>query len=86
MNDQELKNLFKSMKYETPTQIEVARWKKIVRQELLNKTPNEWARLAVACLVGILIGATAFKNKNEQTESENLSNDATIERVYVNLQ
>lgn len=84
MTDQELKNLFKSMKYGEPTEIEVARWKKVSRQIINSQTPGEWARLAVACLLGIVIGATAFKETNKK--NENMNEDATIERIYVNTQ
>lgn len=84
MNDQDLKNLFKSMKHGEPSEMEVARWKKVVRETLRSRSPGEWTRLAVACLIGIVIGATAFPKKNK--ESENFTDDATIERVYINLQ
>jgi len=84
MKDQDLKNLFKSMKHGEPSEIEVARWKKIVRETVRSRSPEEWTRLAVACLLGVLIGATAFRAK--PTPPENFTEDATIERVYVNLQ
>ncbi len=86
MNDQELKNMFKSMKHGEPSEIQIARWKKIVRQQLVDRSPWEWTRLAVACLVGVVIGATAFNSGKNKTASENISEDATIERVYVNLE
>ena len=85
MNDQELKNIFKSMKHGEPSEIEVARWKKRVQNELKKRTPNEWARLAVACLIGVIIGAAAFKDHDHKPDSENLSADATFEMVHVNL-
>ena len=84
MNDQEFKNLFKSMKHGEPSEIEIARWKKVVREAIRSRSPGEWTRLAVACLVGVVIGATVFHGKNEKTE--NMTDDATIERVYINLQ
>jgi hypothetical protein len=85
MNDDDLKKLFKSAKYQQPSPLEMARWKKVVRSEVLNRTPGEWTRLAVACLVGVLIGAAAFKSPVSKEHEENFSDDATIERVYVNL-
>ncbi len=85
MKDQELKNMFKSMKHEGPSEVEVARWKRVVRQKLKSRTPNEWARLAAACLIGVVIGATAFKGSPHKPEIENFSDDATIEMVHVNL-
>lgn len=86
MNDQELKKLFKAMNHGEPSQMEVARWKKAVRAAVRLQTPSEWARLAVACLIGMVIGATAFHDKAGKTEkTENFAEDATIERVHVNL-
>ncbi|MEZ0391808.1 MAG: hypothetical protein ACAH59_06305 [Pseudobdellovibrionaceae bacterium] len=86
MNDQELKNLFKSMDHGKPSEIEVARWKRFLRQEFQSRTPREWARLAVACLIGVIIGATAFYGRKQQTsDSDFSSEDATIEMIHVNL-
>lgn len=85
MNDQDFKNLFKSMKYAEPTELEQARWKKIVRRELLERTPSEWARIAVACLIGFVLGAAIFKTPENSIQVENSNVDATIERVYINL-
>ncbi len=84
MNDQDLKKLFKSMKHEEPSKHELSRWKKVVRREL-DRTPGEWARLAAACLVGILIGATAFTGGKYSSE-EKVNENATIERVHINLE
>jgi hypothetical protein len=83
MNDNEFKKLFKSQTYEQPSELHVARWKKIVRREL-DRTPSEWARLAVACAIGVVIGASAFGVKKEKIEY--VDDDATIERVHVNLE
>jgi hypothetical protein len=87
MNDNELKELFKSQDYGTPKAIEIARWKKIVRREL-DRTPAEWMRLAVACAIGVVIGATAFKSgeTNHEIVTKKFDDDATIERVHVNLE
>lgn len=86
MNDQELKELFKSMKYNEPTPLEIARWKRVVRNTINSRSPGEWTRLAVACLVGVLIGATLFRGSEPKFEAKkNLDEDATIESVYVNL-
>lgn len=85
MKDQDLKNMFKSMKHGEPSEIEIARWKKVLRREIKDRTPSEWARLAVACLIGVVIGATAFKGTAPKSNSENFSDDATIEMVHVNL-
>jgi hypothetical protein len=82
MNDQDFKKLFKETKFEQPTELHISRWKKVVRREL-DRTPGEWARLAAACLIGIVIGASAFKGGSQGSE-ENLVEDATIERVHIN--
>jgi RNA polymerase sigma-70 factor (ECF subfamily) len=86
MNDQELKNLFKQMNHGAPSELQVATWKRRLRQEFKNKTPGEWTRLAVACLIGIMIGATAFQHGKNDAAEKNNAEDATIERIYVNLQ
>lgn len=84
MNDNDLKKLFREMKHGEPSEIEVARWKRVVRRELLERTPSEWMRLSVACLLGFLIGAACFKSGSAHVE-QNDDRDATIERVYVNI-
>lgn len=86
MKDQELKNMFKSMKHGEPSEIEVARWKRVIQQELRNRTSSEWARLAAACLIGVIIGATVFKNGPQKSDAENSSYNATIEMIHVNLE
>lgn len=83
MNDNDFKKLFKSQNYEQPSPLEMARWKKIVRREL-DRTPSEWARLAVACAIGVVIGASAFGAREKKIEY--VDDDATIERVHVNLE
>ncbi|MES2963943.1 MAG: hypothetical protein V4760_08635 [Bdellovibrionota bacterium] len=83
MKDDDFKKLFQSQAYGQPTEIEVARWKKIVRREL-DRTPSEWARLAVACAIGVVIGASAFGAREEKID--HADDDATIERVHVNLE
>ncbi|MEK7356171.1 MAG: hypothetical protein AAB250_06955 [Bdellovibrionota bacterium] len=88
MNDDELKKLFKSQDYGRPPEIEMARWKKIVAREL-DRTPSEWMRLAVACAIGVVIGATAFKSGEKHETARNYDSDesvATVERVHVNLE
>lgn len=85
MNDQELKNLFKSMKYGESSEIEVARWKKVVLQQLNDRRPKEWMRLAAACLIGVVIGATAFNGQKNERNTETIADDATIEQIHVNL-
>ena len=83
MNDDDFKKLFKAQNYEQPSALQVARWKKVVRREL-DRTPSEWARLAVACAIGVVIGASAFGAREEKIEY--VDDDATIERVHVNLE
>jgi hypothetical protein len=85
MNDEHLKKLFREMKYGEPSEIEVARWKRVVRRELLDRSPSEWLRLAVACVIGIVIGAAIFRS-GPRSEQKNDDRDSTIERVYVNIQ
>lgn len=84
MNDQDLRDLFKNMKHGEPTPLEIARWKKTVRA-YLPKNRGEWTRLIAACLIGVVIGAAAFRGKNHSADQENNADDATIERIYINL-
>lgn len=86
MNDEQLKALFKSIKYEAPSELEIARWRRIVRREITDRSSGEWLRLVAACLIGILVGATTFKKEHTEFAANNIPTDATIERVYVNLQ
>lgn len=84
MNDQDFKNLFKSMQHGEPSTIQIEHWKNVVQAIVRNRSRGEWTRLVAACLIGVIIGATAFRGHEQ--EAKNLNEDATIEQVHINLQ
>jgi hypothetical protein len=88
MNDQDFKNLFKSVDHGQPTEFELAKWKRSIRGNIRERKPSEWIRLAAACVVGFLIGAATVKGLGHQNKSEQIiaDNDATIEAISVNIQ
>jgi hypothetical protein len=68
----------------------MARWKKIIHHHLRisDRTPSEWRRLAVACLIGFVIGVATIRGfgRGSSVAQNSDDSDATIERIYVNTQ
>ncbi len=86
--EQKLAETMKARKLAEPTNFEIQKWKREVRNSWYEMNSSEWLRLAVACLVGIVIGGLFFSPFGPKIPSdaiETAKSDATIERVYVNL-
>lgn len=86
--DAQLSKAMKSRKFKEPTDFEIQSWKRTLRSRGALPSRQEWLRLAAASLIGFLIGGLIFSSKNSTSEFQVAgiqANDATIERVYVNL-
>lgn len=89
MNDKDLDILLAEYRIQNPTDLQLQKWKKAIRQDLRQKNTSKkqlWMQLAVASIFGFLIGALVFKtSKNEdpfQNFALNDSDNATIEYVF----
>jgi hypothetical protein len=88
INDEQLKKLFKSQQYQQPTDLDLMRWKKslINMSNYSNKARSiQWLQLLTAGIIGFVIGVVVLKTQDLQTPEKNLSANATIEHVHVNL-
>ncbi|HVK61745.1 MAG TPA: hypothetical protein VM432_09360 [Bdellovibrionales bacterium] len=93
MTDAELKKLLAEFQQNKPSDLQVQKWKRAVRgaaqAPLKIKRDFGWRGVAVAMIVGIVIGfgATKFTQPRHETkpgiETSFDSADATVERIYV---
>ena len=93
MKDQDLDLWLSELRDHRPSDLQMQKWKRAVRLENQRvrgdrvSRPRQAVRLAVACAVGILIGATLFRTSpNPAAMSEIAQNDfdnATTEFVTV---
>lgn len=78
----ELDDLLKSLRAEEPKPQDIQKWKKTA-QMIKPHFKRRWVELAVAMLVGILIGSTVFKSK---LTDENYTDDATVEHILTKVE
>lgn len=85
INDEDLKKHFKSRVYETPSEIDLARWNKsIVLRRTKQQNQQSW-KIAAAVVAGFFMGLSTFYFTNSGKEEKNFASNATIEHVHVNL-
>lgn len=91
--DKDLENLLKPLKDLKPIDLQMQKWQRAVQAELPAKKPFftfQWAfQLAVACLIGFIVGALIFKNQPNQESASRIAqislDDATFEYTHDNL-
>lgn len=85
--DKKLVSAMKQRSFGQPNHLEIQRWKQHTRSAWYELDKSEWTRLAVACLVGFIVGGFFFSEPHlEKEQIEIVDDSATIERVYVNLE
>lgn len=89
MKDQDLDILLGEYQNQKPTDLQMQKWKQIVRQELhLKKSPKKqlWVQLVAASIVGFIVGALVFKTSKSEDPFQHLAkndgDNATIEYVF----
>lgn len=91
--DKDLENLLKPLKDLKPNDLQMQIWQRAVQAELPAKKPLfnfPWAfQLAVASLIGFIVGALIFKNQPSQMSVSQVAqislDDATFEYTHDNL-
>jgi len=91
--DKDLENLLKPLKNLKPNDLQMKKWQNAVQAELPAKTSiftMKWAfQLAVAGLIGFIVGALIFKNQPDQGSAPRVAqislDDATFEYTHDNL-
>jgi hypothetical protein len=93
MKDQQLEALLSEMRKQQTTDLQIHKWKRAIRKELKPAKESYFSfktisQIAVASIIGFLIGAAIFKNNSIQEQfdsvAKNDSENATIEYVYTN--
>lgn len=95
--DNELDRLLKPLKNISPSDLQMQKWQSVLARnqsrdkKIFSLSKIQWMmQLAAAVLVGVLIGAMAFKNDDSanhlaQSMVQISLNDATFERSHDNL-
>ena len=87
--DQELDELLSSLRKVEPSTLQVARWKKSLKQSPMPKKPNYvfWSSLAAAVVFGFILGMSVSKLSDKEDPSQNysLASATKVER-FVNTE
>ncbi len=85
MSDQDLEIFLSEYRNQNPTELQLQKWKRTVRNELKPakaSRPRLWLHWVAASIIGFVVGSFIFKSSYQTQDLENLSDSATVEYVF----